>query len=250
MKIARDVYMVGSGQLGLSNTYDCHVYLLDGGTELALIDAGVGLSPDRIIANIREEGFSEKDISCLLLTHSHADHAGGCGALKALTGAKVICVEAEGRLLEAGSEEELGLDAAKRSAMYPDGYAFQHTRPDQIVGHGETLRVGRYRVQVIEVPGHSVGSTCYLVDLSGYRILFSSDVVFHGGTIGLGNWPGSSLDAYRRYIGRLTGLSVDALLPGHFLWTLEKGQDHLDAAVANLELAWVPPAWQHQHPHR
>ena len=250
MRIIRDVYMVGSGQIGLSNAYDCHVYLLDGGTELALIDAGVGLSPERIISNIRAEGLSEGDVSHLLLTHSHADHAGGCAALKALTGVKVVCVETEGRLLETGSDEETGLDVARRSGLYPEDYAFQHTTPDRIVGHGDAFRVGRYGVQVIEVPGHSLGSTCYLVDMNGYTVLFSSDVVFHGGAIGLGNWPGSSLDAYRRHIGRLAGLSVDALLPGHFLWTVAGGQEHLDTAVANLRLAWVPPAWQHQHSHR
>ena len=38
------VHLVGSGQSGFSLTdpLDCHVYLLDGGSELALIDTGVG----------------------------------------------------------------------------------------------------------------------------------------------------------------------------------------------------------------
>ena len=112
------------------------------------------------------------------------------------------------------------------------------------------LTVGRYALRVIQVAGHSLGATCYLLDRGGYRILFSSDVVFYNGTIGLGNWPGSSLKDYRRCIGRLANLSVDALLPGHFMWTLEGGQEHLDRAIENLRLAWVPPAWQHNHPHR
>ena len=47
VRITRDVYMVGSGQLGLSNALDCHVYLLDGGEALALIDAGGGRKPER-----------------------------------------------------------------------------------------------------------------------------------------------------------------------------------------------------------
>jgi glyoxylase-like metal-dependent hydrolase (beta-lactamase superfamily II) len=105
-------------------------------------------------------------------------------------------------------------------------------------------------MQAIEVPGHSKGSTCYLLRQGERRILFSGDTVFLGGTIGLGNWPGSSLDDYRQYVGRLSGLAVDTLLPGHFLWTLEDGQEHLDRAVENLKLAWVPPAWEHHHAHR
>ena len=44
MQLTEFVHLVGSGQSGFSLTdpLDCHVYLLDGGSELALIDTGVG----------------------------------------------------------------------------------------------------------------------------------------------------------------------------------------------------------------
>ena len=249
MKITKDVYMVGSGQIRLSSPFDCHVYLIDCGEELTLIDAGAGLSPELIFDNIRAEGFDRDRISQVLLTHCHADHAGGCRNIKMLTGCGIVCTEVEGRLLEKGGDDELGLDIAKRSGLYPQDYEFRHVEPDHIINNSDTLNLGRYELFVIEVPGHSEGSACYLLDQDRYRILFSSDIVFYGGTIGLGNWPGSSLENYRRHIGRLSNLSVDALLPGHFLWTLKGGQEHLDKAVENLKSAWVPPAWQHQHPH-
>ena len=105
-------------------------------------------------------------------------------------------------------------------------------------------------MQALIVPGHSPGVACFLASRAGRRVLFASDVVFYQGAIGLGNWAGSSLADYRRYIGRLSGLGVDALLPGHFMWTLQEGQAPLDAAVCNMAGAWVPPAWQHYHPHR
>ena len=31
MQITKDVYMVGSGSIGLTNSMDCHIYLVDGG---------------------------------------------------------------------------------------------------------------------------------------------------------------------------------------------------------------------------
>ncbi|MEM3873117.1 MAG: MBL fold metallo-hydrolase [Nitrososphaeria archaeon] len=249
MKIVKDIYLVGSGQIRLSNPMDCHIYLIDGGNEFALIDAGVGLNTELIIENIRNEGFDEKNIRYLLLTHTHADHAGGCKKFKETIGCKIITSESEGRMLEGGSEEELGLDVAKRSDIYPKDYVFEHCKVDQIVKHYDIIRIGKYSIRAIIVPGHSKESVCYLLDQNGYKILFSSDVVFFGGTIGLGNWPGSSLEEYRKNIGKLSNLSVDALLPGHFMWTLKDGQAHLNKAVENLKLAWVPPAWQHQHPH-
>lgn len=243
--------MVGSGQLRLSNVMDCHVYLIDGGEELALVDAGVGLETDLILNNVRQEGFNEKEISYLLLTHCHADHAGGCKEIKMRTGCKIITTELEGRLLETGTDEELGLDRAKRSGIYPQDYLFPHCKADQIVEDvwGDKIKVGRYVVQAIHVSGHSEGMACLLLNQEGYRILFSSDAVFFNGTIGLGNWPGSSLEGYRQSIGKFSNLSVDALLPGHFLWTLKDGQEHLNKAIENVNSAWIPPAWQHQHPH-
>jgi glyoxylase-like metal-dependent hydrolase (beta-lactamase superfamily II) len=250
MRIMQDVYLVASGQIRLSHPSDCHVYLLDGGDELALVDAGVGLDTERIIANIRADGFDERRISHLLLTHCHADHAGGCRQLRAATGCTIVCSPEEGRLLELGADEEIGLPIAKRTGLYPPDYVLERVAPQRIVHTGDVIRVGRYQVRVIEVPGHSAQSVCYLVQGGPCRALFSGDTVFFGGTIGLGNWPGSSLEAYREHIGGLSGLGVEALFPGHFLWTLRDGQTHLDKAVDNLKLAWVPPAWEHHHVHR
>jgi len=250
LRITPSIYMVGSGQVGISHPMDCHVYLLDAGSELVLVDAGVGLDTDRLLRNVRDEGHDERRITHLLLTHSHSDHAGGARAIRERTGARLFCSEYEGRLLAEGSDEELGLDRARRSGIYPPDYVYAHIEPDVILRHGHEICVGDLTISVLEVAGHSPGSLCYLVQQEGRRMLYSADTVFHGGTIGLGNWAGSSLADYRASIGRLAGLGVEALFPGHYLWTLEGGQAHLDAAIENLAQAWVPPAWQHMHPHR
>ncbi len=49
MKLTNDVYLVGGGDYGFNLTHrlDCHTYLVDGGGELALIDAGFGPGTDR-----------------------------------------------------------------------------------------------------------------------------------------------------------------------------------------------------------
>ena len=45
MQLANRIHLVGSGSFGfdLSDPYDCHVYLVDGGSELALVDVGAGI---------------------------------------------------------------------------------------------------------------------------------------------------------------------------------------------------------------
>lgn len=62
MKLMDSVYMVGSGTAGFSmtNAFDCTVYLVDGKDELALIDAGVGVQPERIIKQIERDGLPRR----------------------------------------------------------------------------------------------------------------------------------------------------------------------------------------------
>ena len=115
--------------------------------------------------------------------------------------------------------------------------------------HGSKLRVGKFTMRTVQVPGHSHATAGYLIEQRP-RSFFSGDVVFINGTIGLGNWPGCNLDNYRNNIGRLAGLSVVQLFPSHFMWTLKDGQSHLDTAIENFKAAWIPPVWTHNHPMR
>jgi glyoxylase-like metal-dependent hydrolase (beta-lactamase superfamily II) len=84
VRLTRGVHLVGSGEIGLSDPWDAHVYLLDGGSELALVDAGCGQrdSLERILANVRDDGLDPARITTLLLTHWHPDHSGGAAALR------------------------------------------------------------------------------------------------------------------------------------------------------------------------
>ena len=87
MQLTERVYLVGSGSVGFSITHssDCHIYLIDGGDELALIDAGTGLGKDEILELIEAHGFSLDDVRYLFLTHYHADHAGGAAGYQGPT---------------------------------------------------------------------------------------------------------------------------------------------------------------------
>src|SRR3954469_4904997 len=88
MKLTPDIALVGSGSFGfdLTSPGDCHVYLLDGGDELALIDAGIGGAigdTDLIFETIKTDGYDTNRISKLLLTHYHFDPCGGAAEVKA-----------------------------------------------------------------------------------------------------------------------------------------------------------------------
>jgi len=243
MKITPCIYLVGAGMLGLSHPNDSYIYLLDGGNELALIDAGVGIEVDRILANIKKDGFDPAKIKKIILTHTHADHAGGCREMKEKLHCKIFVPRDEVNLLERGTDEEMGLIIAKKSGIYSQDYTFPHCSPDVAVSHGDLIPVGDLKLKAIHVPGHSPGSTCYFLECKGEKILFSGDVVFYNGEIGLLNYWGSNLADYRSYINRLAGLSINVLLPGHKLFTLRDGQKHINMAILALKKLSVPPTF-------
>ena len=243
MKVTDEVYIVGSGNsgLGISNGYDCHVYLVDGGSELALIDSGVGLDTHRILENIAREGLSIERVSRILLTHAHADHSGGSAKLKAKTGARVALSVEEADFLSRGNEEELGLAFARRTGWYPPDYHLEPCPVDVALEDGQTVVIGDLELTAISTPGHSRGSVCYLMKgKDGKRCLFSGDTVFLQGYISLLNAPGSSVQSYREGIRKLAHLDINSLFPGHLGFCLDGGQGHIDKAIAAFEDLRIP----------
>src|ERR671925_452207 len=85
MQLTEEVHLVGSGQFGfeISNDFDCHVFLLDGVSEAALIDCGAGIDVGKILENVRATRIPLNKITKLIITHGHADHSGGAAQLRA-----------------------------------------------------------------------------------------------------------------------------------------------------------------------
>lgn len=243
MKISDHVYLVGSGRAGcmISNIFDSHVYLLETPEGNILIDAGVGLEIDRIYENIVKEGFDPASVKHCMLTHVHSDHAGGAGLIKQATGCKVYISEKEADLLEHPDIIQLGLDIAIRDGFYPDDYVFTPCVPDVILKGGEVFSFGGVSVQAIHVPGHSFGSMCYLVIMDGRTIMFSGDVVVHGGKLMFLNCIGSVMGDMRESMPKLANLGVEELYPGHGCFVLSDGQGHIDIAIENLRHLVAPP---------
>src|SRR6185312_16299415 len=56
-------------------------YLLAGNDELLLIDPGPGSTLEALLDGVRAAGFDPQDITHVLATHVHLDHAGVIGSL-------------------------------------------------------------------------------------------------------------------------------------------------------------------------
>jgi glyoxylase-like metal-dependent hydrolase (beta-lactamase superfamily II) len=84
---------------------------------------------------------------------------------------------------------------------------------DAYVEDGQTLPLGKFRVEVIHTPGHSPGHVMYHIPEE--KILVGGDLII-GGSIGRTDLPDSNHAELERSIRRVMQLPPEThLLPGH-----------------------------------
>jgi glyoxylase-like metal-dependent hydrolase (beta-lactamase superfamily II) len=144
----------------------------------------------------------------VLQTHGHHDHIQAVPAMRA-----------------AGYEVGIGAGDAD---MLP-GHDF-------VIEDDEVLDVGRLRLRTIHTPGHTPGSTCFLVE--GSPVLLAGDTLFPGGP-GKTSGRGGDFDTIIRSIDeRLFARLPDEtkVMPGHGAdTTIGAERPHLDE--------WVGRGW-------
>ncbi|OPX74610.1 MAG: hydroxyacylglutathione hydrolase [Methanosaeta sp. PtaB.Bin018] len=195
------VYAVGGPELSASE--DAYVYLVDAGSELVLIDSGVGYGTKRIEDNIRSLGFEPAQIWHIIATHCHIDHTGGLSDLKERYGSKVIAHAMD----RAGIEGEN--DDLTAASMY--GVNYKPVKVDTLLsGEDEQLMLGDLMFNLLHTPGHTPGSISVYIDTDDGRVLFGQDI--HGPFSPL--W-GSDLAMWRQSMQKLLALHADVLCEGH-----------------------------------
>jgi len=243
MQLDERIHLVGSGSYGfdLTDPYDCHIYLVDGGSELALVDVGAGMGAAEVIANVRRAGFDPAAVRQVLCTHAHGDHAGGAARMRALLpNASFSASPYAAELVRAGDEVGTSIGVAKAAGVYPPDYSLEPCAVDGELTDGDRVPIGDLVLECIETPGHAGGHLSFLLERKGRRSLFGGDLVFHGGTILLQSIHDCSLEELVSSLRRIRGLAVDALFPGHLAFSLRNGQRHIEAANEALDRLLIP----------
>lgn len=235
MRLTDTVALVGSGDVRLSNRYDCNVYAMDAPDGVVLVDAGAGRSTDRILDRAREAIGTP---TAAVLTHAHADHVQGVPDFP--DGIEVVASEETATLVERGDETRLGITAAKRDDVYPSDYVFEPFSPDRTFRPDTTIEVAGLKLEIVRVRGHASDHVCFLLDETDRTIAFVGDVLYPDGSISLLNVPGSSLAHYRADMPKLYDRHVDALLPGHGHPRLADGNESIETAHERLRGMFSP----------
>lgn len=239
MRITDSLSLVASLQFGLSGPLDCAVYAVRGPDGVVLIDSGAGTHTGTILENVAAD-VNAAPVRAVVLTHSHADHAGGAADVRLATGCRVICPEMTKRVLESGDERASGLESARKAGVYPAEYRLQSCAVDDVLQDGRSFEAAGVIFRPIQVSGHSPDSFCLLATIEGRVCLFSGDTLFYGGVLGVINAEGSEMAGYRRDLRKLDQLEVEALFPGHGIFTLRGAQRHISCALQQLAQGFVP----------
>lgn len=241
MKISNSLYVVGSGDsgFGITNEYDCTVFLLKSKNGFILIDSGCGLENDKIISYINKMGFSLEDCKAILITHAHADHVGGVKALAEIGNAEVFAWKEAAEYIENQETEKISLDIAIKAGVYPEGYTIDRYDVTAIE-ESKTLNIDGLNIDVIPTFGHCSGHCSYLVNTEFGNTLFSGDCVFLGGKIALQNIWDCNLQEYSKSIKLLSSYNIDALIPSHYGFVLSNGNKHIQEALSSLDKLIIP----------
>jgi hydroxyacylglutathione hydrolase len=243
LQLAEGVHLVGSGRLGFSTSHplDCHTYLVASKGDAVLIDAGCGLGQDAILAAIDASGVSRRQISKILLTHAHADHAGGAAGLAKALGAEVVASAEVAAMLRGPDEDAIGLEVARRAGTYPRDFGISPTRVDHSIGAGHVV-AGGLAVEAVETPGHARGHLAYLFEVGRRRLLFSGDLVFARGRVVVLGTADSDVRLLATSIKTVAATRPDMLLPGHGEVVLHGAVEHIEAAVTCFRRGQLPPS--------
>lgn len=157
---------------GLTLDRFVYSYLIVGET-ITLIDTGVAGCETRIFDYIRSIGRDPREISLIILTHSHPDHIGAVRAIWEATGCTIAAHAAERAWIE-------DVERQNRERPVP-GFDTLVGGPVQLefeLEDGCTVDIdgtAEYEIQVIHTPGHSAGSISLFLQSEG--ALFAGDVI-------------------------------------------------------------------------
>jgi glyoxylase-like metal-dependent hydrolase (beta-lactamase superfamily II) len=147
-------------------------YLIFGET-ITLIDTGVAGCENTIFDSIRSIGRDPREISLIILTHSHPDHIGAAKAIQKATGCSVMAHPAERAWIEDVELQNQERPVPGFSTLVGDTVQLDHELADGNVIDPDGTE--EYELQVFHTPGHSAGSISLLVQ--GEGALFCGDAV-------------------------------------------------------------------------
>src|SRR6266849_2193474 len=161
-RIIGNIYYVGSR--GLAS------YLITTPQGNILINSSLESSVPLIRESVEKLGFHFRNTKILLISHAHWDHCAGSAAIKELTGAKYMVMDADVPEIEAGG---------KGNFQYGDALSsrYQPTKVDRVLHDGDEVRLGDTVLVAHLTPGHTKGTTTWTMKVADAGKTYSVVVI-------------------------------------------------------------------------
>jgi glyoxylase-like metal-dependent hydrolase (beta-lactamase superfamily II) len=227
-------------------------YLIRHSTGVALVESGPGSTLPALEAALAKEGFSPRDVTHVLLTHIHLDHAGAAGWFSQQGAEIIVHPVGAPHLLH---PEKLIASATRiygdrMETLWGDFLPVTESRL-RVVQDGEEIVIGNLRFLALNTPGHAEHHYVYLFE----HLCFSGDV----GGVRIPGYPylrvpmpppELHIERWHESVARMRAQKIERIAPTHFgifddpEWQFNALEQGLDSAARWLEQAMPndPPA--------
>ena len=139
-------------------------YLMEAESEVAFIEVGTNSSTPRLMKILENRGWKPEQVSYVIVTHVHLDHAGGAGSLiQLLPNATLLAHPYAARHMIDPSRLEAGARAVYGDTWFDRMYgklipiAQERVR---IMHDGDEVSLGGRQLKFIDTPGHARHHFC------------------------------------------------------------------------------------------
>jgi metallo-beta-lactamase class B len=236
MQLLKNIFQVGGDLNGITFDKqdalwnDGNSYVVKTAQGLIMFDCGCGDTLKQIFRNLEYWDLSPAEIKFCVLTHPHFDHAGGAHLLKE-KGITLIAIKETADAVSAGDE---------RCCGYLYHKTFHPVIIDSVISDGERMNLLGIDIDVMHLPGHSMGCTAFFFKHEGKRVVVSGDVI---GTLLSGDFGwGGSIDfdkkIYMQSLRRFAKEETDIMLPGHGMSYFHRPRWRVEQALNSALMLW------------
>jgi glyoxylase-like metal-dependent hydrolase (beta-lactamase superfamily II) len=185
-----------------------NVYLIDGGSEFALIDIGFIDTVDDIIELIRRMDFNLSTCKMIIATHADADHVQGIARAREVLKTKIAAHPMSVGPLESGDEIQTYATIKAQGIEIP----MPCCKIDILLNEGDVVQIGDLKLDVWHTPGHTPGHLSFKLG----NLLFSGDNIYKDGCVGvIDAHHGSNIPDFLTSLKRVQKDDSQYLLPSH-----------------------------------
>ena len=185
-----------------------NIYLIDGGTEFALIDVGQDDTLDEVIELIRDMDFQLSKCKLLIATHADADHIQGLARARERLRTKTAAHPRAATAIESGDIVETYASISAQDFNIP----MPPCKIDVKLDEGHEVKIGKLKLKVWHTPGHTPGQLSFKLG----NLLFSGDNIYQDGCVGaIDAHHGSHFPSFIASLTRIRDDDAEFLLPSH-----------------------------------